>query len=309
MHWHGIALRNDMDGVPGMTQQAIRPGGAFHYEFTVPHPGTYFYHPHVGVQLDRGLYGMLLVDDRREAGGYDAEWTVVLDDWVDGTGRTPDEVLARLARSSGGMGGMAESMTSPLLGGAGDVVYPHYLISGRVAGAPDTFTGQPGQRVRLRLINAGTDTAFRVALAGHRMTVTHTDGFPVLPKTTDALVIGMGERFDVEVTLDDGVFPLVAVAEGKVGAARGLIRTGVGRVPGESFRPSELNRKVLLGYDLAATDSVRLATATTDRSHDVVLGGSMGGYAWTINGRKLPDSAPLPVRQGNGSGCVSSTAP
>ena len=97
--------------------------------------------------------------------------------------------------------------------------------------------------MRLRLINAGTDTAFRVALAGHRMTVTHTDGFPVIPKTTDALVIGMGERFDVEVTLDDGVFPLVAVAEGKVGAVRGLIRTGVGRVPGESFRPSELNRR------------------------------------------------------------------
>ena len=89
VHWHGVALRNDMDGGPGVTQAPIGAGDRFIYEFTVPDPGTYFYHPHSGVQLDRGLYGVLLVDDPDEPGGYDVEWTVVLDDWVDGTGRTP----------------------------------------------------------------------------------------------------------------------------------------------------------------------------------------------------------------------------
>ncbi len=272
VHWHGVALRNDMDGVPDVTQAKITPGGAFRYEFTVPDPGTYFYHPHVGVQLDRGLYGVLVVDDPDEPGRYDAEWILVLDDWVDGTGRTPDQVLESLARSGtamggmdgmGGMGGMG-SMTSPLLGGAGDVSYPYYLANGRVPSAPLTFTGRPGQRVRLRIVNAGSDTAFRVAVGGHRLTVTHTDGFAVQPQQTDALLIAMGERFDVELTLGDGVFPLVAAAEGKSGLARALVRTSAGRVPSPSIRPAELGRQVLLANDLRAAAGRAGRTATAE---------------------------------------------
>jgi multicopper oxidase len=211
VHWHGIALRNDMDGVPGVTQSPINAGTSFTYDFTVPDPGTYFYHPHSGVQLDRGLYGALLVDEVADPGGYDVEWTVVLDDWVDGTGRTPEQILKGLTSATSGgtagsgndmgaMGGMdmgsgmGEGMTSPLLGGAGDIAYPHYLANGRVPAAPVTLTAKPGQRARLRLINAGSDTAFRVALGGHQLTVTHSDGFPVASVTTDALLIGMGER-------------------------------------------------------------------------------------------------------------------
>jgi multicopper oxidase len=101
IHWHGIALRNAADGVPGLTQESVAPGDAFDYEFVVPHPGTYFYHPHVGVQLDRGLYAPMIVDDPDEPGAYDSEWIVVLDDWVDGTGRTPDDVFAELTGGAG----------------------------------------------------------------------------------------------------------------------------------------------------------------------------------------------------------------
>jgi len=322
IHWHGIALRNDMDGVPGVTQQPIAPGTRFTYEFTVPDPGTYFYHPHVGVQLDRGLYGVLLVDDPHDAGRYDADWTVVLDDWVDGTGRSPDDVLAALrangagagtagmggggmgdasgspSMSGTGMSGMGETMTSPVLGGAGDVAYPHYLANGRVPASAETFTGRPRQRLRLRLINAGSDTAFRVSLGGHRLTITHSDGYRVIPVTTDALIIGMGERFDVEVTLSDGVFPLVAVAEGKTGHARALIRTGSGRPPATTARPDELRGQVLLGTELRASEAARLTSRAVDRSHDLVLGGGMGGYRWTINAKTFPESSPLTISQG-----------
>jgi multicopper oxidase len=312
VHWHGIALRNDMDGVPGITQDPIGAGTSFRYDFTVPDPGTYFYHPHSGVQLDRGLYGVLVVDDPAEAGDYDAEWIVVLDDWVDGTGRTPDQVLEdlRASRSSssgdmgdmggssmGNMGGMGE-MQSPILGGAGDVKYPHYLVNGRTSQAPAALTGTPGQRVRIRLVNAGSDTAFRVALGGHRLTVTHSDGFPVLPVETDALMIGMGERFDIAVTLGDGVFPLVASAEGKTGQGLALVRTAPGRAPAPTSRPTELSGRILLGSDLDPADSSRLATRAVDRRHDVVLAGSMAPYRWTINGKAFPDAAPLTVEQG-----------
>ena len=318
VHWHGVALRNDMDGVPGMTQQPIGANSRFTYDFTVPDPGTYFYHPHTGVQLDRGLYGVLVVDDPREAGGYDAEWVVVLDDWVDGTGQTPDDVLAGLRQGGGsgmggmggmggmdhgsmggmGMGGMGEGSQSPLLGGAGDVVYPHYLVNGRVPAAPVTLQGKPGQRVRIRLVNAGSDTAFRVALGGHRLTITHSDGFPVVPALTDAVLVGMGERFDGLVTLGDGAFPLVASAEGKTGQGLAVVRTAAGPAPAADAAPVELTRTVLLGSDLRAAPEVQLPRQGVDRTHDLVLGGSMAGYRWTINGKTFDEADPLEVRQG-----------
>jgi multicopper oxidase len=309
VHWHGIALRNDMDGVPGITQAPIAAGTAFTYEFTAPDPGTYFYHPHSGVQLDRGLYGALVIDDPSEPGGYDAEWVVVLDDWIDGTGTTPDDVLKKLQSSGGqssggmggmpGMGGMGEGMQSPLLGGAGDITYPHYLINGRAATSPTTLTGTPGQRVRIRFVNAGSDTAFRVALGGHQMTITHSDGFLVQPAVTDALLIGMGERFDVVVTLADGAFPLIASAEGKGGRGLAVVRTSTGAAaPPTGASPSELAGRVLLGTDLLAADQTRLPERAVDTSHDLVLGGAMAPYRWTLGGKTFPDTAPLEVRQG-----------
>src|SRR5512139_1858233 len=106
VHWHGLALRNDMDGVPQLTQNTITAGGSFAYRFAVTEPGTYWFHPHTGVQLDRGLYAPLIVEDPNEPGRYDHDWTVVLDDWIDGTGHTPDQVLAVLRQGMGGMGGM-----------------------------------------------------------------------------------------------------------------------------------------------------------------------------------------------------------
>ena len=146
VHWHGIAMSNDMDGVPGLTHDPIAPGTTFTYDFTAPDPGTYFYHSHSGLQLDRGLYGVVIIDDPGEPGDYDHEWLVVLDDWVDGTGRTPDDVARDLGigadTADAGMQGMDHdmmdmhggegSMMSPILGSAGDVTYPHFLINGRL---------------------------------------------------------------------------------------------------------------------------------------------------------------------------------
>lgn len=236
VHWHGLAIRNDMDGVPDVTQPVIASGAAAVYDFTLPHPGTYWYHSHVGVQRDRGLLGPLIIDDPAEPGGYDAEFVVVLDDWTDGVaGATPDAVLADLHRTGMRMDkGGAEAITA-VGGDGGDVDYLYYLINGRIPASPETFTARPGQRARLRIINAAGDTAFRVALGGHQLGVTHTDGFPVSAPPVDALLLGSGERYDVVVTLGDGVFPLVAMAEGKQGGAR----AGPGRLsaPARVGRP------------------------------------------------------------------------
>ncbi|MGA5128989.1 multicopper oxidase family protein [Streptomyces olivoreticuli] len=325
LHWHGLALRNDMDGAPGVTQRPIRAGASFDYRFTVPHPGTYWVHPHSGVQQDRGLYAPLIVEDPKEPLSYDKEWVVVLDDWVDGVdGSTPDAVLAELSRGMGGMDhgghgmskmpGMAMSTgkpgpsgpprmmmgaTSPLLGGdAGDVAYPHYLVNGRTPDAPETFTAKPGDRIRIRFLNAGGDTAFRVSLGGHRMTVTHTDGFPVEHAETDTLLLGMGERYDVLVEAGDGVFPLVALAEGKKAAALAVLRTGGGAAPDASVRPRELDGTLLTADRMKADRNVLLKDRRPDRTLTLRLTGGMAKYDWAINAKKYAPDRRYPVAAG-----------
>lgn len=289
IHWHGVALRNDADGVPHVTQDPIPAGGTFTYQFTAPHPGTFWFHPHTGVQLDRGLYAPLIVDDPHEPLTYDDEWVVVLDDWLDGiNGKTPDAQLAELREGMGGMmgGHMMGGASSALLGGdAGDVTYPHFLVNGRLAADPDVHTGKPGQRLRIRFINAGSDTAFRVALAGHVMTVTHTDGFPVTPKDTDALLIGMGERYDVLVTLADGVFGLVALAEGKNATCLALIRTGAGTPPPAGLRSAELNRRIVAYQQLRADSRAALTVRDVSRTLTVKLTGGMMSYDWRFDNK------------------------
>lgn len=329
LHWHGLSLRNDADGVPGVTQQPVRPETEFVYEFTAADPGTYWFHPHSGTQLDRGLYAPLIVEDPREPLGYDAEWIVVLDDWLDGVTGTPEEVLAELRGGMAGMAGdssmpgmehgsmpgadratptgpssgghMLMGATSVLLGGdAGDVRYPHFLLNGRVPAAPDVFRAKPGTRVRVRLINAAGDTAFRVALGGHRLTVTHSDGYPTEHLDVDALLIGMGERYDVLVTLGDGAFPLVALAEGKNAIARGIIRTsGAASPPAAGVRPAELDGRVARYGELRPAQDVRLAQRNPTRTMKLELTGGMMRYDWGFNGRAYDPAIIHAVRSGD----------
>jgi FtsP/CotA-like multicopper oxidase with cupredoxin domain len=303
IHWHGVVVRNDMDGVPGVTQPPVAANGGFVYEFTVPYPGTYFFHPHVGLQLDRGLYAALVVDDPAEPGGYDQEAVVVLDDWTLGVGPTPEQLQDRLMAQGGMMGGgmgmMGQGGGSAALGGAGgQIAYPLYLLNGHPPADPPTIRARPGQRLRLRVINAAAETAFRVALGGHRLTVTHTDGLPVAPTTAEALLVGMGERADALVRLQDGAFPLVALAEGKSGQALGVVRTGRGSPPPADAHPGELGGRLASMAELGPDRRVTLPDRRPDRSHQLLLSGGMMGPQWTINGRTFPDAEPLPVRAG-----------
>src|SRR5690348_2192086 len=204
VHWHGVALRNDMDGAEPATPD-IAAGQDFTYRFSVPNSGTYWAHPHTGLDEDTGLYLPVIVDDPTE-GNYDAEWIVVLDDWTDGAGKSPQQLYSELSNpnkppqnapmtttsttpttaetsttttettsssqttstSPAPAPSAAAVGTSDLLGGdAGDIAYPYYLINGRIPSSPTPFNAKPGQRIRIRFINTASDTTFRVALAGH----------------------------------------------------------------------------------------------------------------------------------------------
>ncbi|MGC4939932.1 multicopper oxidase family protein [Kribbella sp. DT2] len=311
VHWHGVALRNDMDGVPGLTMDPVPPGGSFDYSFLVPDPGTYWFHPHVGVQLDTGLYGALIVDDPNDVADYDRDVVLFLDDWTDGLGRTPTTQLELLRRDGMPMDGMdmssdafMPSATQPLGGDTGDVRYPAHLINGRLPKAPATIACNPRDRVRLRIINAAADTAYRFAIGEHRLTVTHADGFAVAPVEVDTLIIGMGERYDVVITAADGAFPVVAVAEGKAHPetdppALAVLRSGSGSPPRPGVRPSQLNARMLSYADLRPAVGTGLESATPDTEHDVRLQMAHGGRGWFINGKPYGRHAPLEVRAGD----------
>jgi FtsP/CotA-like multicopper oxidase with cupredoxin domain len=298
VHWHGLAIRNDMDGVPGVTTPEVPPGGTFAFDFVVPDPGTHWFHPHTGLQLDRGLYAPFIIDDPDEPGAYDHEWVIVLDDWTDGVGPSPEQILADLQATEGNgsmMGGMGGGMMSA---DGGDVSYPYFLVNGRTPTDPDVLTAKPGQKVRLRIINAASDTIFDVALAGHDLQVTHTDGYPVNPVTAQVLRIGMGERYDATVTLAEGVFPLVAQPVGKDGLARAIVRTGTGRAPAIGYRPSELDAYPLTVDALTVAPGAGLPAREPDSVQALALAGTMGPYIWTINGRTYDQTVPLAIRTG-----------
>ncbi|WP_307857672.1 multicopper oxidase family protein [Paenarthrobacter sp. DKR-5] len=326
IHWHGLALRNNMDGVQGLTQTAVPAGGgSMTYDFRLPHPGTYWYHSHVEMQRERGLYGPLIIEDPREPLAYDQEWVIVLDDWLDGITGTPDEVVKELSRgmgNTGTMGGMnmgsdtaspSAGMTmghmlmgsySAFLGGdAGDVSYPFHLFNSRTPDRPETFTSKPGHRIRLRVINAAGDTAYRVGVPGQKITVTHSDGYPVKHQDLDAVVLGMGERADLLLTVKPGQTPVLALPEGKPGRAYGIVSTGTGTAPAAADLPRTLDGTVLDGGSLKADPSVLLAAKAPDTVHELHLTGGMAKYDWGLNGRRFDMNNPLAgtfdIRQGN----------
>ena len=315
VHWHGLALRNNDDGVPGLTQDAFAPGSQNGYDFKLSHPGTYWYHSHVEMQREQALYGALIIDDPNETLVYDKEWVIVLDDWLDGVTGTPEDVLKELSQGMGGGGGMdgmdhgnvdqggAMAMghmlmgaSSDFLGGdAGDVAYPFHLFNGMDPENPETFMAAPGEKVRLRIINAAGDTAYRVGIPGQQLTLTHTDGFPVQHTEVDAVVLGMGERIDALLTVKEGFTPVLALAEGKGQMSYGLISTGTGTgtAPARDGLPATLAGKVLDGGQLTADPGVALPAKKPDRVHEVRLTGGMMKYDWGINGRRFDMAQPF----------------
>jgi len=318
VHWHGVALRNDMDGVPDVTQTAIAPGATFTYRFKVSDAGTFFYHPHVGTELDRGLYGALIVDPARTDRSTARDITLLLDDWIDGTGKNPDDVLDQLKNGMGNMGqgssgagsgmpdmpGMSDmpgmgSAKSPLGSDIEDVTYPSYVLNGRAANDPATYKVRPDERVRLRLVNAASNTPFRVAAGGdRRLTVVASDGYAVKPVTVDTLLIGMGERYDVLVTAPkSGSMPIVARAEGLDKQALAVLRAGPGPAPRADVKPMALSGTLLRYSQLKATGSDALPERQPDRTYTVKLSGDMQTYNWGIT-TPTQDSVTLPVHYG-----------
>jgi len=246
IHWHGIILPYDMDGVPGISFDGIASGESFTHRFTVNQSGTYWYHAHT-LHEQTGLYGGIIIDpvktDPVEA---DRDYIVVLSDWTD---EDPLTVLKKLKKQSDyynfnlptaldffqdvsteGLGSAISKrrmwnrmrMNPTDLADVSGYTYT-YLMNGRTPKGDWRARFNPGERVRLRFINAGTQTFFDVRVPGLSLSVVQTDGQNVTPVTVDEFRMGPGETYDVVVTPTQEAYTIFAQSSDRTGYARGTL--------------------------------------------------------------------------------------
>jgi CopA family copper-resistance protein len=253
IHWHGILLPANMDGVPGVSFHGIAPGDSYLYRFKVRQAGTYWYHSHSGFQEQRGLYGALIVDPvERPPFQYDREHVVLLSDWTD---EDPSRVLAKLKKQSDyynfnqrTLGNFVSDIRSQGLGRTlserimwGDMRmkptdlsdvsgYTYtYLMNGSAPTGNWTGLFSPGERVLLRFINGSAMTYFDVRIPGLKMTVVAADGQYVHPVSVDEFRIAVAETFDVIVEPSgQDAFTIFAQSMDRTGYAAGTLAARAG---------------------------------------------------------------------------------
>jgi CopA family copper-resistance protein len=288
IHWHGILLPYQMDGVPGISFPGIRPGETFTYRFKVAQTGTYWYHSHSGMQEQTGMYGTIIIDS---AGAdpirADRDHVVQLSDWTD---EDPMRVLAKLKIQSDAYNfnqptavdffrdvskeGLAvaldkrrmwnEMRMNPTdLADVSAYTYT-YLMNGVTPAGNWTGLFRPGERVRLRFINSGAMTFFDVRIPGLKMTVVQADGQDVDPVTVDEIRIGVAETYDVIAEPKDEAYTIFAQSMDRTGYARGTLaaRAGLTAAVPAPDKPEPLTMGDMMGD----------------------MGGGMGGMDHSVHG-------------------------
>ncbi|WP_347258392.1 copper resistance system multicopper oxidase [Methylocaldum sp.] len=266
IHWHGIVLPYDMDGVPGISFPGIPPGETFSYRFRLSQSGTYWYHGHSAMQEQLGLMGAIVIEPAKgEAHAYDREYTVMLSDWSD---ENPHRVLSKLKKQSDYYNfqkrtvfdffrdlsgkGVKETMADRLAWGEmrmdptdiADVTgYTYtFLVNGQGPEANWTALFKPGERIRLRFVNAAAMTHFDVSIPGLKMQIIQADGQNVEPVEVDEFRIAVAETYDVLVEpREPQAYTIFAEAMDRSGYARATLapRRGM-RAEVPALRPRPL---------------------------------------------------------------------
>ena len=304
IHWHGILLPFQMDGVPGISFKGIPPGETFTYRFKVQQTGTYWYHSHSELQEQTGMYGAIVIGSAsgRDRIRADREYVVQLADWTD---ENPETVLAKLMKQSDyfnfnqpTVGDFVRDVRKEGLGAArskrrmwsqmrmnptdlSDITaYTYtYLMNGTAPAGNWTGLFQRGERVRLRFINGAAQSFFDVRIPGLKMTVVAADGQEVEPVTVDEFRIGVAETYDVIVQPDDDrAYTVFAQSLDRTGYARGTLapRAGMAAAVPALDKPEWLSMTDMMGDmgDMAGMDQ---GGAQTGGQSDDMAGMDHGG--------------------------------
>lgn len=342
IHWHGILLPPEMDGVPGVSFAGIRPGETFEYRYPVRQSGTYWYHSHSGLQEQLGHYGPLVIDPAEpEPFAYDRDYVVMLSDW---TFDDPHHVFANLKKAEGyynyqkrtvrdffqdvstkgwkrawqdwAMWGQMRMSSRDILDVTGSEYT--YLINGLPTESNWTALFRPGEKVRLRFINGSAMTFFDVRIPGTRMTVVAADGQNVAPVPVDEFRIGVAETYDVIVEpQDERAYAIFAEAMDRSGFVRATLAPREGMVaPIPERRTKVVERGMesmgmdhsMHGMDAGMDHSMHgMGTDHAAMGHGAPGGGAMDHSAMGSGGGAMDHSA---MEMGSGAATMDhSTMP
>lgn len=312
IHWHGLLPPYGQDGVPDLPQPLLPSGQSYDYDFPLDTPGTHWMHAHT-LQEQELLAAPLIVTDPAES-HLDEQPVVVL--FHDFSFKSPEELLEGLRGADGGMAGHGSAQgasgmqghdmgaMSGMAGGMAmdinDIDYDAYLANDRTLDDPEVFRVEPGSRVRLRLINGATATAFLIDLGALDGEAIAVDGNPIEPVTGNRFSLGMGQRIDIRIALPggEGAWPILALREGALERTGFVLATKQGPVT----RIAAAGEATAEALDLALEGRLRALrppiAKPVARRETVALGGEMGRYVWTLDSRVWGDHRPLAVRQG-----------
>ena len=325
IHWHGVLLPFQMDGVPGISFPGIRPRETFVYEFPVIQSGTYWYHSHSNLQEAMGHYGPIVIDPAgADPVAYDSEHVLVLSDW---SFMHPHEILEKLKKSPGyfnrqrtTLAGLIDgsdrmSLEERRMWGAmrmdpRDILDVNgttytYLINGH--GPEENWTGlfRPGERVRLRIINASAMSIFNVRIPGLPMTVVNADGENVRPVETDEFQISVAETYDVIVRpTEDRAYTVVSEAIDRSGMGRATLAPRLGmmaEVPPLRPVPNLTMRDMGMGGAMGGMDHGSMA----GMDHGAASGGDMAAMDHGAMNMRDPQNAPPDMAVGVGVDMVN----
>lgn len=335
IHWHGILLPPDMDGVPGVSFAGIKPGETFTYRFPVRQSGTYWAHSHSGGQELLGVYFPLIIDPvEPDPFRYDRDYVVMFSDW---SFESPGTIISKLKKQGGYYNYQkrtsADFIRDVKANGLGATIKERarwsrmrmdptdfadvtghtytYLLNGLPPSGNWTGLFTPGQKVRLRFIDAGAMTYFDVRIPGLEMTVVQADGQNVQPVKVDELRIGPGETYDVIVEPDDRAYTLFAEAQDRSGFTRGTLapRSGMSaEIPPR--RPRPLRTMADMGMEMsgmAGMDTPGAAMPGMEKTGAAMPGMDMA----PMGGPGLPGSPAVPHgpdSHGAGNSVVAMTA-
>jgi CopA family copper-resistance protein len=318
IHWHGILLPPEMDGVPGVSFAGIRPGATFTYRFPVKQYGTYWYHSHSGGQEQKGMYAPMVIDPREpDPVKYDREYVVVLSDW---TFRSVMGMVGDLKKQAGFFNYQQRTMgefLSNLAEYGWKPTWDNYLMWARMRMDPTDFadvtaagtytflmnglsaeanwTGlfRPGERVRLRFIDAGAMAFFDVRIPGLKMTVVQADGQNVHPVEVDEFRMGPAETYDVIVEpKEERAYTIFAESLDRSGYVRGTLapRAGMSAAIPER-RPRPLRTMESMGMRMEGMDmsDMKLETAENIKAGGNPMAGMNHGMG---HGMDLPGMKP-----------------
>ncbi|MDP4098574.1 multicopper oxidase family protein [Paenibacillus sp. P96] len=303
IHWHGLPVPNAMDGIPGVTQNAIQPGETFTYSFTASTPGTYWYHSHQDAvnQLDKGLYGSFVVEEASDS--YDRDFTLMLDEWassgtasMDGMNMSEMDGMDMSNTESSGAEEAAHDMS----------MYDLYTINGKMGTATQTLKVKKGEKVRLRLINAGFLT-HEMHLHGHDFRVVALDGQSLNEPTAlkDQLIsIAPGERYDIEFVADNPGEWLLE-EHGDDPKVEGMRVKIAYEEEGGTANDAENSSTMLPTFDMTSYGKAGKKELTPYQFYDVRYTMELGTKeqdgetVYTLNGKTYPDTENIAVKKGD----------